>query len=251
MTERSKFWSADRRRLFKFEGLGRHGAVVRSRAEVLADSGFGVAVEDAGDGYLSYAMAGGRPMHASDASPAVIERLASYCAMRASTFGTEESAAPELDSMMRTNLALEFGDDAATPRLEVRRPVIADGRMMPHEWIAAKRGIFKVDAVTHGDDHFFPGPVDIAWDLAGVIVEWGLSGGARDAFLELYERGSGDRAEPRIAGYVFAYRLFRLAYAKMAMQSIDDSSERARMSACYVHGRALLAGSVAGPRPPM
>ena len=27
----------------------------------------------------------------------------------------------------------------------------------------------------HGDDHFFPGPTDIAWDLAGTIVEWELA----------------------------------------------------------------------------
>ena len=44
----------------------------------------------------------------------------------------------------------------------------------------------KVDAAAHGDDHGFPGPVDVAWDLAGAVVEWELGGAAR--YLDPFRR---------------------------------------------------------------
>ena len=59
--------------------------------------------------------------------------------------------------------------------LRVLRPLIVDGRLQPWEWIVTRQGVLlKTDASSHGDDHFLPGPTDIAWDLAGVIVDWDL-----------------------------------------------------------------------------
>src|SRR5436853_406434 len=61
---------------------------------------------------------------------------------------------------------------------EVLRPqnmIVVDGRMNPHEWLGTADGrLLKTDGATHGDDHFFPGPTDIAWDIAGAAVEWNL-----------------------------------------------------------------------------
>ena len=66
--------------------------------------------------------------------------------------------------------------------------------MMPYEWIAAPGAPpLKLDATAHGDDHLFPGPVDVAWDLAGAIVEWRMSASARRIFLDGYRHASGDR----------------------------------------------------------
>ena len=48
--------------------------------------------------------------------------------------------------------------------LRLQRPVIADSRMQPHEWLLTPAGqVLKTDSGSHGDDHFFPGPTDIAW----------------------------------------------------------------------------------------
>src|SRR5207302_4552914 len=79
--------------------------------------------------------------------------------------------------MFRFNLhqAFDIDWDFDPALLATKNPVLVDGRMQPHEWIRSKDGtIIKVDGCTHGDDHFFPGPTDIAWDLAGAIVEWSL-----------------------------------------------------------------------------
>ena len=61
--------------------------------------------------------------------------------------------------------------------------------MMPHEWLELPDGrLLKLDGSAHGDDHFFPGPCDIAWDLAGTIVEWKLTAPEAEYFLEEYRR---------------------------------------------------------------
>ena len=51
-----------------------------------------------------------------------------------------------------------------------------------------------------------PGPVDVAWDLVGAVVEWELGGATREALLERYARISGDRGvRGRLPAYVRAY----------------------------------------------
>ncbi len=57
--------------------------------------------------------------------------------------------------------------------------------MLPHEWIRTASGFLKTDAVDHQDDLFFPGCQDIAWDIAGAIVEFGIP---REALVSEYLR---------------------------------------------------------------
>ncbi len=102
----------------------------------------------------------------------------------------------------------ELGFDVSV-QLDLKRPVIADGRMQPHEWLlTADRKMLKTDSGSHGDDHFFPGPTDIAWDLAGAIVEWEMTAEQSSTFLELYRQKSGDDAASRIEHFVMG--VFRL-----------------------------------------
>ena len=49
-----------------------------------------------------------------------------------------------------------------------------DNRMFPHEWLATRRSYIKTDGTDHHDDHFYPGPQDIAWDLAA--SKWSSAG---------------------------------------------------------------------------
>src|SRR5690348_17117096 len=114
--------------------------------------------------------------------------------------------------------------------LHLERPVIADGRMQPHEWLLSPQGrILKVDSGSHGDDHFFPGPTDIAWDLAGSIVEWQMDAEQADFFLASYRRISGDDARERVKEFVTAYSTFRKAYLLMAANALHGSEEQARL----------------------
>ena len=114
--------------------------------------------------------------------------------------------------------------------LRLKHPVIADGRMQPHEWVLSKEGkLLKTDSGSHGDDHFFPGTTDIAWDLAGAIVEWQMNEQQAAEFLNRYRRASGDDASARIDGFIKAYAVFRLAYCLMAANAMNGSDEQPRL----------------------
>ena len=127
---------------------------------------------------------------------------------------------------MNLERALGVSNSVALP---VERPVIADAHMMPHEWIYCADGrLLKVDAASHGDDHFFPGPTDIAWDLAGAITEWKLDSEGTELLVSEYNRRSGDAVEPRLRAYLIAYCAFRLGFTLSAAQSVGDTKERTR-----------------------
>jgi hypothetical protein len=129
-------------------------------------------------------------------------------------------------------------------RLKLERPVIADGRMHPHEWLRTSDGqVLKADSGSHGDDHFYPGPTDIAWDLAGAIVEWRMRPAQTRFFLEAYRRSSGDNAVSRIDDFVTAYVTFRRAYCLMAANAVHGSEEQGRLeraAAGYVVPAAVM-----------
>ena len=124
--------------------------------------------------------------------------------------------------------------------LSTGAPVLTDGRMQPHEWIRGTDGrIVKLDPYTHGDDHFFPGPTDIAWDLAGAIVEWSLDAAAAEFFLSEFRRVSGLDRRKAIRVFSLAYTVFRVAYWKMALSTVAASAEEQRVMGAYRYYRAL------------
>ncbi|MGE5323085.1 MAG: hypothetical protein ACM3SW_09500 [Actinomycetota bacterium] len=226
--ERSKYISAEadkQRRLYKFLGLGHYGDEVFAREQEIAAAGFAAPLRREANGFASCDWLRGRPMRPSDLNEDSIRRLASYCAFRACSFAAESSDLKSLQQMADYNL--QQLSLPLSPNLCLERPVIADGRMQPHEWILMPDGeMLKTDSGTHGDDHFFPGPTDIAWDLAGAIVEWRMDELQREAFLESYTRFSGDHSRERIGDYVPAYCVFCAAYCLMAANALHGSQEQ-------------------------
>jgi hypothetical protein len=184
-----------------------------------------------------------------DLCPALLDRVAQYCAFRASAFLEPSANVEELCAMASWNLHEEFGVpyEPRAVDLEISRPVLADGRMQPHEWLLTEHSIVKVDGASHGDDHFFPGPADIAWDLAGVIVEWDLGSDAADYFVRRYVKLSGDRPQRRLPAWLQAYTAFRLGYCKMAAESLAGTGEEERLLRDYRRYRARTAASLALP----
>jgi hypothetical protein len=114
--------------------------------------------------------------------------------------------------------------------LAMQRIVIPDGKMQPYEWLETERGLLKLDAADHGDDHFYPGATDIAWDLAGAIVEWQLDAQASDYLLAKYTQSSGDAAQARVSQYLLAYALFRYAYCRLGAESLLGDMEEKRLA---------------------
>ncbi len=231
--ERLKFLSADRRHLFKFEGFGSFGRTVLERAQLLAHSGFSPAAHNAGDGMIRYAVEEGPPCAARQVSTALLQRIAEYCAFRSREFAFGRTSISQLEDMARFNLQKEFGADVEFPpgSLMTANPVLVDGRMQPHEWIRRRDSNFvKVDGTSHGDDHFFPGPADIAWDLAGAIVEWDLDESASQFLLGHFQRLTGDDARRRIDAFLLAYTVFRLGYCGMALTTVTGTPEEQRLA---------------------
>jgi len=225
-TERRKFLSAERHSLFRFDGHGHYGNAVRDRAQLLAEYGWGPETLSAGDGFSACPwITGDRPRSADHA---IVVQLARYCDFRAEHFALSSASSAALEQMTQVNLERALGV-SQTVALPIERPIVADARMMPHEWIASSNGrLFKVDASSHGDDHFYPGPTDIAWDLAGAITEWRLDKESSGLLVDEYKRVSGDRIETRLRAYLIAYCVFRLAFTASAARSAGDAHEKAR-----------------------
>jgi len=176
-------------RIFKFAGLGHYGDAILEREKKIAAVGFGPMPREESDGFVSYPLIEGRPLSLSGLSTEIMAKLAEYCAFRLRAFGSGLSDISSLQEMADHNLS-ELGLDLQVD-LRLERPVIADGRMQPHEWLLSKDGkLLKTDSGRHGDDHFFPGHTDIAWDLAGAIVEWQMNEQQAAEFLDRYHRAS-------------------------------------------------------------
>lgn len=240
--ERLKYLSADGESLLKFEGYGRYGAAILGRSRILAERGFAPAAELDDAGFVRYRRIDGVPAN-GELNAEVIARLADYCAFRARAFTINHCDPSAINAMARYNLEQICGAEAA--ELPVVKPVLADGRMSPHEWVQTQEGLLlKTDGASHGDDHFYPGPTDIAWDLAGAIIEWQMPAAASQEFLARYRQSSGDDAGQRIAGYLAAYLAFRIAYVEMAMTNCEER-ERARLLRAAVRYRRQLTGVLA------
>lgn len=233
--ERLKFLSPNGATLYKFEGLGRFGHEVRERSERIAELGFGCRGENAGEGMTAYACVHGHPLRAQHLNNEIICKMAEYCAHRRE-FVAPDPVQQQLPEMVAFNFDQEFG---AAPPLDLEplmchRPIVADGQMHPHEWMREENGrILKLDVATHGDDHFFPGPTDIAWDLAGAIVEWRMETGAANRLIGLYKGLTADDPSARLPAYLLAYSVFRMGYCKMAAEAEKGSGEAARLEFAY------------------
>jgi hypothetical protein len=235
--ERVKFLSPDGKQLLKFDGFGRFGSAVRERNNCLFRAGFAPCAEDVGNGLSAIQFIPGRPLTNAEVSAALLERIARYCSFRASEIKATQHPQNSLEEMVRHNLDEFELPFAINPELlHTSTPVICDGHTQPEEWILTPEGsIYKMDGGTHGDDHFMPGPVDIAWDLAGAIVEWDLDRDSQDFLVSNFRRLSGDDPRQRLSAFVVAYSVFRLAYSKMACAATRGSSEESRWKRAQDH----------------
>jgi hypothetical protein len=243
--ERLKFICPDRKNLFKFEGMGPVGAEVRGRAFVLGDAGFSPATEDIGDGFLQYELVKGQVMRAKDLSAPLLKHMARYCAFRLSHFAVQSASASELKQMLEFNVQQEFGVELQIPQdaFASQVPVLCDGRMQPYEWVRAQDGNFyKADAISHGDDHFFPGPCGIAWDLAGISIEWQLETAAREYLVTEFEQQAQAEVGSKLPIAMLAYAVFRLGFCKMGVSAVRGSPEELRLDHAYQHYRAIAEG---------
>jgi hypothetical protein len=229
--ERIKYLSNDEKVFFKFEGFGRYGRLSHRQAAALAEAKFSPRIVRGENGFAGYEFVRGRPLSYHDVNPTLLSRIAAYCAFRVKNFPAANPDSVLLSNMTQVNLAVEFGLEDVSCNLPVERPVYPDCCMSPHEWLVTADGqILKTDAVGHGEGHQLPGPADIAWDLAGAILEWKLASGEAEFLLNEYQRLSGDRAGLRVGQYLMPYSVFRMARCRMGAAAMGR-----RREARYLH----------------
>ena len=220
-----KYVSRDNRFVFRFEGFGHFGKAIGARSRRLAELGLSPQYGGNFEGFGRYRIVEGRSLSGSDLSQGVLRHMAEYCALRVREFPHRVDGSSELEHMLRCNWRTEFGTelDEQLASLDVVSPVVSDSRMHPGKWLQTPTGLLKVAAASHGDGHFFPGPCDIAWDLAGAIVEWELHPDAQELFLSHYRSLTDDDAGPRLRSYLLAYSAFRIGWCKMAAAASPGS----------------------------
>ncbi|WP_334162958.1 hypothetical protein [Phenylobacterium sp.] len=160
----------------RFAGLGAIGDGKLARARALHAAGFGPEPLALRHGMLLQRWIDG------DIQPPSPDRLGGYLAFRREAFPARPGADPAtLIEMARVNVAGLLGEAAgraAVRRLQALplerarpRPVHVDGRLHRGKWI----GGLKMDALDHSEAHDLVGGQDIAWDVAGAALEFGLS----------------------------------------------------------------------------
>ncbi len=216
-------------RLYKFAGYGRYGRETLERAHRLA--AFTPAPLGLENGFLITPWVEGAPVRLSTR---FLHHAARYLAFLRREFSLGRAAGVESLAGM---VAINTGRPWPGP-LPAAEAVALDARMLPHEWLETAGGYLKTDALDHHDDHFFPGPQDIAWDLAAFEVEFGRGAGY---LLERYQRESGDRTiAARLPFYRAAYLAFRLGYAGLAVESLGACADAARFRRQRARYAALI-----------
>lgn len=232
--------------LAKFAGLGEIGARKAAMADVLGAEGWSVRPHGLRHGFLvapwfgATAWGAAAPEFPTMDPDRWIRRLAGYLAFRRRHFqgGTGASIAG-LKAMADHNLT-QAGLPAADllqpfvgqeERLQARvRPMAVDGRLLPHEWIADPDGrVLKTDALDHHAAHDLIGCQDVAWDVAGAAVEFGLDRTATDDLRRRTAVLGGVAIDGDLTGfYRLAYAAFQIGRSTLAAGADGDPVEIAR-----------------------
>lgn len=211
--ERRKFLaeSAGGAWLVKFAGLGRIGETKLQLARRLHDAGFGPEPAGLTGGWLVT-----RWHHETVPARPSITELSAYLKFRATLPAPGPGAPPELLlTMIRRNVPALSQWQPDLSRLQPR-PVCTDNRMAAHEWLRLPSGhLLKADALDHHAAHDLIGCQDIAWDVAGAIVEFDLSAAEAGDLISTI------KADPAlIAFYQVAYTAFRIGAHRMSATTL-------------------------------
>lgn len=174
--------------LLKFSSLGPASSGKLERAQALHRGGFTPEPLALRHGFLLERWrADTRPLAQGFDRAALLTHLARYLEFRRARFPADrtEGASPHELIRMAAYNASELLGEAAGERVRSRlaplataalHPVRIDGRMHAWEWRVAPDGrLLKTDALDHADSHDLIGCQDIAWDVAGAVVELELS----------------------------------------------------------------------------
>ena len=227
--------------LLKFSELGRAGEQALERARALHAAGFTAEPAALRHGFLAERwLENACPL--TEVPPDAVERLAGYLAFRADRFPAPSgsgAALTELLTMARTNIGEALGAGAAKAlecwtadrlvELEAgMRRVVTDNRLHRWEWLRLPDGrLMKSDALDHATAHDLIGCQDIAWDVAGGIVEFDLSDAQAEALCRMVE-GAVPLDRRLLAFCIPCYIAFQIGYWTFAAGSDPSAADERR-----------------------
>lgn len=249
--------SASGHYLLRFAGLGRIGLEKLAMARDLAAAGFGLEplgwrhgflVERWRDDARSVVLLG-------DDRGALIERLGAYLGWRAvhwpapvasgaTLAALHAMAVANLNEALGPSVAhgMDLWSPAVLAKLAARSTrVRTDGRLHPWEWLVLPGAVVKTDALDHHASHDLIGCQDIAWDVAGAVVEWGLSPAERDALTAGMTRAGAPVDAGLTAFFLLAYPAFQLGLVSMAAGRAEPVERQRLDERLGFYRRAILA----------
>ena len=227
--------------LLKFAGLGRIGERKLALARQLHERNLVPEPVGLVHGFMAERWHG--DARRLDPCERPLAAIARYMAGRRRALGEdggEGASLGELLAMAERNLALVLGDEAAAsaarwgPRLAMLerqvRAFSTDNRLLPHEWLELADGqMLKSDAVDHHAAHDLIGCQDLAWDVAGAIVEFGLDAREAGRLRQLLAQADAAVSGDLLEFYLVAYPAFRVGQVSVALESAGTGDERKRL----------------------
>lgn len=238
--------------MIKFAGLGKYGRGIHHRARRLANFGLCTPVINFTNGFIGMEFVPGRPVNRKDINGDLLDAVTDYLVCLKQNFASVQCTPPgEIAGMVLTNteeaLGGEWRDvlekrlDPCEKALSIGSAVALDGRMLLHEWIKTPHGFVKTDSSDHQADHFFPGCLDIAWDIAACCHEFGLHGADKEYLVERYKHLTGDHEiDARLPFYSIAYLAFRIGYSALAVETLRPSADGQRFHSLLQYYASIL-----------
>ena len=225
------------KRLVKFAGLAGLDREKARKGTVLGEGGFTPKAVGSRHGFLVEEWVDGVPWcKAGLSSAGVVQTVGRYLGFRARHLPAPNGGASlqALCHMTCCNIAEALGPDIADRlgkrlngckgwRTRLQR-VDTDNRLHAWEWLVTKDGrILKTDALDHSGAHDLVGCQDIAWDVAGAGVEFGLTSSERQKLALIVAEETG-RALPEDLLTVFeiCYLGFQIGLWTNARARSDD-----------------------------
>jgi hypothetical protein len=224
--------------LLKFAGLGRIGERKLEIARRLFAEGLVPEPLGLFHGFIMERWCGDARPLALDEVP--LTEIGAYIAARSKLPRVEPLAGARIEKlleMVRRNVTLELGSDAAhslgswKPRvgdLERRvRRIPTDNKLDRDEWLRTQDGrLIKTDALDHHCAHDLVGCQDIAWDVAGAMIEFDLDHVSADAVVGCANLD----VDPELLQFcLVAYCAFRLGRARIGGEPAAAARYAARL----------------------
>jgi hypothetical protein len=250
--------------LLKFAGLGRYGAEKLEVAKVLGEGSFIPAVAAVRHGFLIEPwLDDARTLEASAVDRArLLRHLGHYLGFRARHLPAPRPGASleALWTMAARNIGLALGEEFAR-RLDAWQtalpalsrhvvPIRTDNRLHAWEWLVEGERLIKADAFDHHAAHDLVGCQDLAWDIAGAAVEFGLSLEERERLCTIAEREADRPLVPELLDVLtVCYLAFQLGWYSLAADATADAPESQRLRAMIRAYAERLRTHLLGERP--